>query len=390
MQDKHIVVALLDIALGVGGAEQQLLELARGMDRNRFKPIIVTLAPLRQGPLEGEARAAGVELLSLERKGRFDVGAMWRAFRLLRRRRVDVIQPYLTPATLYGLVPALMASTPVKIVTERCGLRTRVSWLNSLGRKFEDFLTRFADTAVANSQSGKEYILRRGLNPARARVIYNGVNLDRLTTTADKVAHVRAAMGVPAGGKVVGIVAHLTPQKDHLTFLRAARVISQSQPQARFAIVGDGPLRALLEKEAAELGIAPLVTFCGIQRDMGSYVGSFDVAVQCSVDKEGCSNVILEAMAMGKPVVATQVGGNPELVQPGVTGLLVPPRDPGALARAVVSLLEDPTRSQAMGEKGKARVLALFSKERMVADYQKLWLELLAKKGANWQVSWPR
>jgi len=389
MQGKHIVVALLDIALGVGGAEQQLLELARGMDRSRFKPIIVTLSPFPQGQLEREARAAGLEVLSLNRRSRFDLGALWRAFRLLRQRRVDVVQPYLTPATLYGLLPALLAGTPVKIVTERCGLRTEVSWLNRLARNTEDFLSRFADSIVANSQTGKEYVVRRGLNPARARVIYNGVNLDRLATTAEKVAQVRAAMGVPPGGRVVGIVAHLTPQKDHLTFLRAARITSQNQPQTRFALVGDGPLRPLLEREAAELGIAPLVTFCGIQRDIGSYIGSFDVAVQCSVDKEGCSNVILEAMAMGKPVVATAVGGNPELVEPRVSGLLVPPGDPQALAGAVISLLEDPKRCQAMGEKGRARVLAIFSKQRMVADYEKLWLELLEKKGRSRQESWP-
>lgn len=383
------MVALLDIALGVGGAEQQLLELARGMDKSRFKPIIVTLSPFPQGQLEREARAAGLEVLSLNRRSRFDLGALWRAFRLLRQRRVDVVQPYLTPATLYGLLPALIAGTPVKIVTERCGLRAEVSWLNRLARNTEDFLSRFADSIVANSQTGKEYVVRRGLNPARARVIYNGVNLDRLATTAEKVAQVRAAMGVPPGGRVVGIVAHLTPQKDHLTFLRAARIISQNQPQTRFALVGDGPLRPLLEREAAELGIAPLVAFCGIQRDIGSYIGSFDVAVQCSVDKEGCSNVILEAMAMGKPVVATEVGGNPELVEPRVSGLLVPPGDPQALAGAVISLLEDPNSCQAMGEKGRARVLATFSKERMVANYEQLWLELLEKKGRARQESWP-
>ncbi|MBU2009449.1 MAG: glycosyltransferase [Chloroflexi bacterium] len=389
MEDKHIVVALFVNALAVGGAEQQLLELARGMDKSRFKPIIATLFPFSGGKLEEEARAAGVELVSLNRQGWFDLWAFYRAFRLLRKRRVDVVQPYLTPATLYGLVPALAAGTPVKIVTERCGLRARASWRNSLYRNIEDFLSRFADGVVPNSQAGREYVLKRGLKPERARVIYNGINLDRLVSTPDKVAQVRAQMGVPPNGKVVGIVASLSPQKDHLTFLRAARIISHDQPQTRFALLGDGQLRPLLEAEAAELGIAPLVTFCGIQRDIGSYIGSFDVAVQCSVDKEGCSNVILESMALGKPVVATEVGGNPELVEPRVSGLLVPPGDPQALARAVTSLLEDPKRCQAMGEKGRARVLANFSKEQMVADYEKLWLELLEKKGRSRQKSWP-
>ena len=380
MEDRHIVVALFVNRLAVGGAEQQLLELAMGIDRSRFTPIIATLVPFPEGKLEMEARAAGVEVVSLNLRGWFDFWAFLRAFRLLRRRRVDVVQPYLTPATLFGLLPALAAGTPAKIVTERCGLRARVGLRNSLGRKIEDFLSRFADWVVPNSQAGREYVLKRGINPARIRVVYNGINLKRLVSTPEKVAQVRAQMGVPPSGKVVGIVASLSPQKDHLTFLRAAKIIGEHLPQTRFAVVGDGPLRPLLEREALELGVGPLVTFLGVQRDIGAYVGSFDVAIQCSVDKEGCSNVILEAMALSKPVVATEVGGNAELVEPGVTGLLVPPQDPQALARAVVSLLEDPQRSQAMGERGSHAVRSRFSLEGMVKNYEVLYQEVLASK----------
>ncbi len=380
MKDRHIVVALFVNALAVGGAEQQLLELARGMDRSWFRPIIVTLVPYPEGGLEKEAQAAGVEVLSLNRRGRFDLWAFYRAFRLLRQRRVDVVQPYLTPATLFGLLPALAARTPVKIVTERCGLRVKVSRRNSLYRSIEDFLSRFADWVIPNSRAGREYLLTRGINPARVRVVYNGINLKRLVSTPERVAQVRAQMGVPPGGKAVGIVASLSPQKDHLTFLRAARIIGQHLPQTRFALIGDGPLRPLLKREAQELGVTPLVTFFGIQRDIGTYVGSLDVAVQCSADKEGCSNVVLEAMALGKPVVATEVGGNTELVEPGVTGLLVPPRDPQALAQAVISLLEDPQESQAMGERGSEVVRRQFSLEGMVKNYQDLYQEVLARK----------
>ena len=379
-KDGRLTILFLENRLVVGGAEQQLLELVRGLDKSRFLPLVATL--YGDAPLDEEfRRVPGAKLVCLERKGSLDFLPLVKVFRLLRSQRADIVQPYLTPATLFGLLPALVAGTPVKIVTERCGLRAKVSWRYRLYRNIEDFLSRFADRVIPNSQAGREILLRRGINPARVRVIYNGINLERLASTPEKVARVRAQMGVPPGGKLVGIVASLSPQKDHLTIHRAARIIGQHLPQTRFAVVGDGPLRPLLEREALELGVAPLVTFLGIQRDIGTYAGSFDVAVQCSVDKEGCSNVVLEAMALGKPVVATEVGGNTELVEPGVTGLLVPPGDPQALAQAVLGLLEDPQRCQAMGERGREVVRSRFSLEGMVKNYQDLYEEVLARKG---------
>jgi glycosyltransferase involved in cell wall biosynthesis len=367
------------IALGVGGAEQQLLELVKGINKDRFRPIV---APLYHGfELEPEVkRILGVELICLDRKGRYDFSTLLKVSRILRQQHVNVIQPFLTPSTFFGLLPAIMNHIPVKIVTERCGVRVKTSRGNNLYRKAEDFMTRFADWVIPNSEAGKSYLIERGIEPARIKVIYNGVNLKRLTPEPAKVVQIRERMGVPPDGKVVGITASLSPAKDHATFLQAAHLIAQVMPQTRFSIVGDGPLRESLEKLASELGLASQVTFHGIQRDVGSYISAYDVACLCSADHEGCSNALLEAMALSKPVVATNMGGNKELVEHGKTGLLVPIRSPQALANAILTYIRQPEWACQIGERGQEMVLTRFSLEHMVHEYEQLYEQAMRKK----------
>jgi len=367
--------------LGSGGAEQQLLELVRGIDKERFQPLVVSLYPGYPGGVEPEVRQIpGVELICLNRKGKYDFLILNKMLFLLRQRKVDVIQPFLTPATFFGLLPAMINHTPVKVVTERSGVRLNISRGHKLYQKIEDFFTRFADSVVANSEAGMRLLVNRGINPARIKVIYNGINLERLTPDPNKVAQIRVRMGVPPDGMVVGIMAVLRPAKDHATFLQAAQVISQAMPQTRFAILGDGPLRASLENEAKELGLASHVVFYGLQRDVGSYISAFDVACLSSVDHEGCSNALLEAMALSKPVVATDIGGNRELVDHGKTGLLVPVRSPQALADAILTCLRQPDWARDMGQRARKMVLTRFSLERMVRDYEQLYEQAMRLK----------
>jgi len=359
--------------LPLGGAEQQLLELVRGLNKSKFRIIVLTLS--RGGALEPEfKKVPGVRLIGLKRKGISGFCVLLKIVTILRRMKVDVVQAFITPAIFYSIFPALICRTPVKIVTERSGpgrkndtpLRYRTYLLA------EDFLTRFTDWSVANSEAGKRYLIERGINPLRVKVIYNGVNLHRLNAADEKVCEIRQKMGVPPAGKIVGMIATLFPVKNHTTFLNAAARICNLMPDVRFALVGSGPLRSPLESLANDLGLESKVMFFGDQRDVGAYLKAFDIAVLTS-DTEGCSNFLLEAMALGKAVLATDVGGNREVVCHRGSGILVAPRDAQALSDAVVYLLSNPALVQSMGQMGREIAITKFSLEKMVSEYESLY-----------------
>lgn len=363
--------------LKIGGAEQQLLELVRGLDKHRFRPIVAPLYP--GGPLEHEFRAVpGVEVVNLDRHGKYDLSPLYRIAALLQRRRVAVIQPFLSPATFFGLLPALLVGTPVKVVTERCGVR-RVRGLGyKLYRSVEDALTHFADAAIPNSLAGRDLLLQRGIPAAKIQVIYNGINLDRLHVDSANAQAYRAQLNVPEGGQVVGVLASLTRPKDHETLLRALAVLRDRWPKVRCAIIGDGPLRAELEALAASLDLTEKVVFLGYQRHVADLLAACDLLVSCSRDNEGCSNAILEAMALQVPVIATDVGGNRELVEDQVTGYLVPVGNPTLLAQALERAFADVPQRTSVGARAREMVDSRFSLRGMVTGYEALYSRLLA------------
>lgn len=379
MNQGRLNVCLLTNDLRYGGAERQLVELARGLDKDRFNPLVVTLYPGE--PLERELRhASGVELVSLERRGKWDFGALRRLSRLLRSRDVHIIQPFLTPATAFGLSAAMMARTPVRIATERCGVRLNTSLGNKLYRFVEDQLTRFVDAVVPNSEAGREYVLSRGINADKVRVIYNGVAAERTTCLPDDRAAVRAAFGIRADEPVVGIVASLTPAKDHETFLEAASIIRKHVPSTRFLIVGDGPLRPQLEARALALGLHDAVVFAGHRAQIAPFIATMDAAVLSSCDHEGCSNFLLEAMGLARPIVATDIGGNRELFASGEAGLFVEPGDAAAMASATLRILTAPMLADEFGSRGRAVFERRFTLPTMIKAYEDLYTELWAAR----------
>jgi glycosyltransferase involved in cell wall biosynthesis len=363
--------------LKIGGAEQQLLELVRGIDKTRFRVIV---APLyRGGALDPEFQAIpDVTVVDLDRRSKYDPSPLWRIGALLRRNRVDLVQPFLSPATFFSLLPALAVRTPVTVVTERCGVRNVRGIGYRTYRTVEDRLSRFADVIVPNSMAGQDMLLARGLPRHKIRVIYNGINFDRLRVDPAATARRRQQLGVPDGGAVIGILASLTRPKGHDVLLRALAELRSRLPGLRAAIIGDGPLRGELQALAADLGIADQVVFFGYQRNVAEFLSACDVLVSASRDNEGCSNSILEAMALGVSVIATDIGGNRELVRPGETGALVPVGDVRELADSIVRVLDDPSQTARTRKRACDLVLSQFSLERMVSDYERLYLQLLA------------
>ena len=364
-------------ALHHAGAEQQLLALVRGLDKRRFRPIVAPLYP--GGSLDAQFRAVpGLEVIDLGRRGKLDPSPLWKIGRVLRARRVAIVQPFLTPSTFFGLLPAIAARTPIKIVTERCGVRRERGAGYKTYRTIEDWLTRYADAVVPNSRAGAALLRERGIAAAKIQTIYNGLDRARLRPDPIQVAAHRATFGVPDGGKVIGILATLTPAKDHATFFRAAAIVAAARPDSRFAIIGEGPLRGELTALVETRGLAGRVTFCGYQSRVADYLAACDLLVSSSRDNEGASNSILEGMALGLPIVATDIGGNGEIVRAGVTGHLTAIGDHAAIAAATLRAFAAPGETATLIANGRRLVETEFSHEGMVAQYEALYARLLA------------
>ncbi len=354
--------------LARGGAERQLAELVTRVDLERFEPVVCSLAPL--GALAEPIERAGVRVLSLEKRPGVGFLALWRIIRLIRELRPAVLHSYLPPANWRGLIAGRGTAVPL-IVSSVRNVDFHLSFLPAMRDRV---LAGMIDVMVANAEAVRDYVVdSRWVSRARTRVIYNGICIDRLNGSESDL---RSRSGSAHDGGTVIVIASLTPKKDHETFLVSARLVVDALPGTRFVIVGDGELRDLLVNRSVELGLGDCVVFTGEKAAVGLHLSEADVSVLTSL-REGCSNVILESMALALPVVATDVGGNRELIEDGVTGFLVKGGDVEGLARKVVDLLTDESLRLRMGNAGRERVLEKFLVERMISDTIGLYEEML-------------
>jgi glycosyltransferase involved in cell wall biosynthesis len=362
------ILFLID-ELDVGGTEQQLLELVKRLDRQRYEPVVCCFRP---GKVSKEIEAAGIRVITLEKRGKVDPLFVGRLVRMMRRERIDLLQTYLFTANTWGRLAARLAGVPIIVTSER----NVDMWEEWYKQRLGVWLDRWTHRTIGNSEAVGDYLAAKGIARAKLRVIYNGVDTSRFEGPVTPHA-AREELGIPQHHAVVGHLARLEPQKDPRTFLAAAAIVARKMPSVSFLVVGGGSLQAELEREAQALGLGGRIVFTGPRRDVPRLLAACDMSVLASV-KEGMSNTIMESMAAGKPMVATRVGGNPELMQDGETGFLVSPRDPTALAAAIQRILDDPALAKSMGLQAKARMAERFSVDAMVAATQGLYDELVA------------
>jgi glycosyltransferase involved in cell wall biosynthesis len=361
-----IRVAQVIWSLGLGGAEQVVIRLAAGLDRRRFEPFICCLD--RPGPFAARAEAAGVEVVALDKRGPLDVRAAWRLARLLHSRRVDVVHTHLWGASLWGRLAAVGARVPVIVTTEH----NVDSWKKSYHLALDRALAPATTHLVAVSQQVREFYEARGVGRGRWQVVYNGVDTSAAPRPERGAAFLELGLG--KDDPVVGLVGRLVPAKAPEVFVRALALAVARVPGLRGLVVGDGPLRSELEAEARRLGLGASVVFAGVRHDVPELLPGLDALAFSSL-REGLSMAMLEAMAAGVPVVATDVGGTPELIVHGVTGLLVPPGRPESLADALVGLLEDEDGRDAIREAARRCVEERFSLGQMTAAHEALYGE---------------
>ena len=365
-------------SLRTGGAEIQLLTLLKGLDRNRFD---ISLAVFYRGhALDEQARAIpGVKVHFLDKGGGLDFSFLRRLGPLLRRERFDIIQPYNVSARFWAWRLAKKYDIPVTVATERSARLLHGSFGSRVYLFLEKYALRQADVVVTNSLAGERFLVSRGVPKDRIHVIYNGIDPERLGVRRPK-ERIYDEYQIPKGCELIGTMARLEEQKDPFTFIRAAALVKKEFEKVHFIWVGDGPLLKECRRLAQGEGLEENFSFVGRQEHVADFVNAMSVVVSSSLRVEGCSNAIIEAMWLGKPVVATRVGGNPEIVAPGRTGELVDPGDPAALAAALLSVLQDDKKREEYAEQAKATAQKMFSHKAMVRQYEELYERTLLSR----------
>jgi glycosyltransferase involved in cell wall biosynthesis len=383
--DRRLGVVVLVDRLVHGGAERLAADLAARLDPERFATTLCVSrwtdpgharAPEIPARLLAATEAAGVQFLGLARRGAWDVAAWRPLVRLLRSGKVQVIHGHMLGSNVWAVVLGRLTRVPVVVAHEH-------SWdfSGSRRRRFLDrhLIARGSDVLIAcSSEDRRRMIEIEGIAPRDVLLVPNGIAARAPSPSRD----VRRELGIARDAPVVGSVGTLRAEKRFDVLVRAAAELVARRPGVRVLIAGDGPERARLEGLVAELGLSRSVRLLGARDDVPDVLAALDVAVTCS-DFEGTPLSVLEYMEAALPVVATRVGGLPHMLEDGVHGLLVPRRDPAALAEALDTLLGDPARRRAMGAAGRERRRAEFDLDVMVARVEELYERLYANSGSR-------
>jgi sugar transferase (PEP-CTERM/EpsH1 system associated) len=375
-RDDRITVLYVIWSLQTGGAERVVADLARGLDREAFRPLVCCLN--FKGQLAEGLEAEGIPVFALDKRPKLDPAVLVKLVRLMRRERVRVVHTHLWTSSFWGRLAALIARVPVRVVTEH-NLDT---WRRPWHLWADRLLGRFTDDWIFVSREVEAFYLDRlRIPPERSHVVHNGVDPAPFAAMPDP-APIRSRMGVRPDAVVAGCVGRLEARKGHRHFLEAMVRVASEDPRAVGLVIGDGKEREALATLRDALGLQGSVRLVGYWPDLAEAHAALDVFVLPSL-MEGHPLAILEAMAARRPVVATDVGGNAEAVEAGVTGLLVPPADPAALAAAISGLLRDPERAARLGEAGRRSLERRFSLTAALAANQEIYRKRSAEAAAG-------
>jgi glycosyltransferase involved in cell wall biosynthesis len=359
----------------IGGAERHLLTLMRLMDRERFTPELLCLC---HGPFAGVCREEGITTHEIVMRHKLDLATVAPIRRLIKEQGIDLVHTHGVRANLVARMAGRSENVPV-VTTFHSVLQYDYS--TSAEAAVARFLTRLTnnrtDRFIAISGAIKEDLVAMGVTPHRIKVIYNGLDVS-LLTPGDSPDNVRRNLGISPGQRVVAMVGRLHAVKGHIFLLKAAQQIITQHHDVVFLLVGEGPERRTIEKTIQELGLEDKVIMTGFYPNISDLYPIMDMLCLPSL-MEGMGLVLLEAMYFGVPVVATQVGGIPEVIIDGESGLLVDPGNSRALAMAITWLLDDPGLQRQLITGGLRRAQQ-FTVENMVRHTERVYTDLIQDK----------
>jgi glycosyltransferase involved in cell wall biosynthesis len=368
-------ILLLIKGLGVGGAEQMLVNCIEHLDRTAFDYEVAYFLPWKDD-LVAAFNRADIPVWCLGVRRQFDPGVVSRLVRLVRDRDVDLLDVHLPYPGVVSRLARRRSGAALLYTEHSLSVQRRLSNFRFLAFAVNVATYRMNDRLVAVSNDTARDVRRFSLNRVPVSVVYNGIPLSAFEVEPERAAAARVALNFGPDDAVVGHVAKMVSKKRQRDLLDAARLVLEARPDVRFVLAGIGPLRDRLQHQASSLGIAHAVRFPGFVDDAIGMMASFDVFALSSLH-EGLPTVAIESLAAGVPVVATNVGGTSEVVDDGVSGILVPPRSPETLAKAILGLLEDEGLRRKMGQDGAVTVRRRFSIQRRVGQIESLYRELL-------------
>lgn len=376
--NRPIRIAHCISTMRIGGTELNAARTIERLDRARFDPIVLTLE--RTGPLVDRYRKANVPVITFPLRNLYGAGALRQALRLrlfLQSARVDIVHAHDIYANMFVTMPSRLAGVRALLLSRRWW----ETFPQTKHRLANRVAYRFAHRVLANSPSvARSLTTSDGVAARRIVVVPNFVDEASFDAPVPRRAPLLDELRIPVDARVVGVVARLDPIKEHGTLLRAAAMLRTRWPSLHVVIVGDGESRGSLEQMCAALGIADRVHFAGYRPNIPNLNHAFDVAVLCS-RSEGFPNTIVEAMAAGRPVVASQVGGIADAVIHGRTGLLVPAGDALAFAAAIATFLSNRDLAERMGDAGRRRARMEFDASSAIARLEALYESLVAPSG---------
>ena len=371
MTERPVHVMHIVYTLRTGGMEMGVVKLVNGLDTARVRSSICSTTPAG-AEIKALVRPS-VPIFELSRRAGTDLRFVRDLYRLFKRERPDVVHTHAWGTLIEGLVAARAAGVPIVVHGEHGTLQLR-----GYQRRLQRVAWSAADRVLSvSSKLAERMSAATGFAAARITTIRNGVQVARFQPVDRRAA--RRALGIPEG-PTVGTVGRLVAVKDQATLVDAVAELQRTGVAATLVIAGDGPERAALDGRARAAGVD--LRLLGYRADVEQVMGAMDVFVLSSVS-EGLSNTILEAMAAARPVVATRVGGAEEMIEDGVTGVLVPPSNAGAMAAALGRVLGAPDGGAAMGAAARRRVEAEFTLPGMMTRYEQLYVEVAAAKGLS-------
>ena len=374
-------IRLLNVVatLMCGGTETQFMALGRSLDPCRFELEFACMR--RRGGFVSELDERRIPLHEYNVATFRSLTALAHQARLARHiteRRIDIVHAYSFYGNVFAIPPARMAGAPVVIAS----IRDLAPYLTPAQKRLQRLVCRFADCVLVNAEAVKTWLISEQYDPSNIVVIRNGVDVGPCGVTA-RSERLLNELGLSLSSPMVGVVSRLCRLKGLEEFLEAAAILATRFPAVRFLVVGDTSpddraYRTELIGLATKLGVIDRVVFAGLRTDARELLAGVTVSVMPSLN-EGLSNVLLESMAGGLPVVATRVGGTPEAIQDGVNGLLVPPGDALALANAIGYVLAHPPLAARLGRAARQSAIARFSTEQMVSATEQLYESLLER-----------